>query len=335
MRQQATSQLLAVSHCFPDQVVDSDSLMEDIKLEQRFGINPRYLRTLTGIEERRWASDSTMPSALAIEASIKAIAQGGVDPGKIDCVLYCSIERDWQEPATAHRVQYEIGAKNATCFDITNACHGFMNGLAVADSFIAHGTAELCLICTGEVGSRVARGVIQKINQQIKDKEELRHVIGALTLGDAGAAVLMSRAASGTGFKRFKFESAGEFAELCHYAKQDDEIVDPFMAMEEICQETLDFHRRTIEETYLALGWEPWQVDSLICHQVGLKPHRQVCRLAQIEPEKAPITVNKYGNLASATIPTVLSLNPPQKGDKVLVLSSGSGMTIGQSALLA
>ena len=105
--------------------------------------------------------------------------------------------------------------------------------------------------------------------------------------------------------------------------------------MEEICKATLSFQANTIGDTYESLAWRPSDVDRLICHQVGSRAHRQVCRLADVSPDCAPVSVRQFGNIASATIPVLISLNPPAKGDKVLILSSGSGMTIGPSAMIA
>lgn len=335
MQQNGVSEPIGLGHYLPENIVRSDDLMSAFDSERRFGLPTRYLSTLAGIDERRWAPVGTMPSSLAIEASIRAIEQAGLTPQDIDCVLYCGIERDWQEPATAHSVQYELGAHNAMCLDLGNACHGFMNGLGVADAFIGSGSADVCLVCTGEVGSVVARQFVEQLNQPNCTKDNLKLLLGGLTVGDAGAAMVVRRSESDAGFKRFKFESDGAHTQLCQYKRAANDEIYGEMHMEEICKVTLAFQSRTIDETYNAMDWSPDHVSSLICHQVGRRAHRQVCRLAGINPDRAPTTINQFGNIASATIPVLLSLNPPAKGDKVLILSSGSGMTIGQSTLIA
>ncbi len=335
MRQQAVSEPIGVGHYFPDEIVRSDDLMSAFDSEGRFGLPTRYLSTLAGIDERRWAPSGTKPSSLAIEASQVAIERAEISPNEIDCILYCGIERDWQEPATAHQVQHTLGATRAMCFDIGNACHGFMNGLSVADAFIANGTASVCLVCTGEVGSVVARQFVEQLKQPNCRKADLKLLIGGLTVGDAGAAMVLRRAEGSGGFMQFKFESNGAYTHLCQYSHAANDEIYGEMHMEEICKATLSFQADTIGEAYRSLAWNPSDVDHLICHQVGSRAHRQVCRLAEVSPDCAPLSVRQFGNIASATIPALISLNPPAKGDKVLILSSGSGMTIGQSAMIA
>lgn len=335
MQQKAVSESVGVAHYFPDERIRSADLMAELEADKRYGLSHRYLEVLTGISERRWSPRGTPPSDLAAEASKQLLSKSNIAPASIDCIIYCGIERDWQEPATAHRIQDLLGASNATCFDVTNACHGFMNGVSIADALLGQGSVELCLVCTAEIGSLASRAAIEHIGENRLDKKAFRLLMGALTVGDAGAAMLLAKSNGESGFQHFSFHSAGEHSKLCHYGRGADDKLYGEMHMEEICMKTLEFHEQQIDETYESLRWSPDEIDVLISHQVGKKVHRQVCELARIEQQRAPMIVSNYGNLASATIPTVLSLNPPSKGDKVLIISSGSGMTIGQSAMVA
>ena len=209
-----------------------------------------------------------------------------------------------------------------------------MNGLAIADAFIGTGGAETCLVCTGEVGSKPAKGIMRQLNEKSCTKEQLKLVIGALTLGDAGAAMIVQRSGSDTGFKKFRFSSAGQHAKLCYYNRSPDGKVDGEMHMENICTEVVSWHQQAISETYERLGWQPSDVHSLYAHQAGTRPHKKICQLANVDISRAPNTLRKLGNIASATIPVSMCLNPPNIGDNVLVLSSGSGLSIGQTGLV-
>ncbi len=335
MDQLAVSKIAGVGHFVPDNIVLSSDLMEAFDSEHRFGLPARYLATLVGVQERRWADHGSMPSSLAIRASERAICNAGISANEIDFVLYCGIERDWQEPATSHRIQHEIGAVNATCLDLTNACHGFMNGLSFADAYIASGNAQTFLVCTAEIGSRLSRAALARLQSPDTTKDQLRRLLGALTIGDAGAAMVIQRSSNDSGFKKFKFESAGQHTELCHYTSAANDEFHGQMLMEAICKETLSFHTNVMASTYQSLQWHASDVDRLYAHQVGTRVHRSVCQLTGVSPDRAPSIVERFGNIASATIPVLFSLYPPAKGDKVLIISSGSGMTIGQSALVA
>ncbi len=334
MEQNGSTKIVSMGHYLPPQRVKSSDLMEEFDSERRFGIRPRYLSALVGVDECRYVADDTPPSTLAIDASIDALQRGDINPADIDYVIYCGIERDWQEPATAHRVQAEIGAYNAACFDVTNACHGFMNGLAIADAFIGTGGAETCLVCTGEVGSKAAKDVLRSLQENSYTKDDLRLVIGALTLGDAGAAMIVQRSNDGAGFQKFRFSSAGQHAKLCYYNRSSDGTWDGEMHMENICLEVVAWHKQAISQTYERLGWQPSDVKALFAHQAGARPHKRICQLADIDISRAPDTLRELGNIASATIPVSMCLNPPNNGDNVLVLSSGSGLSIGQTGLV-
>ena len=93
-------------------------------------------------------------------------------------------------------------------------------------------------------------------------------------------------------------------------------------------------HKSLISGTYEALGWQPDDVDFLICHQAGKRPHEKCAELASVELEKAPITYEDYGNLTSASIPVTLDLAGSKEGDRILILGTGSGLSVSQIGLV-
>ena len=117
------SQVLGVGAHFPVQTVSSRDLMEEIGSEWRFGIGTDWLEHNMGVVERRYADDDTLPSDMATVAAEEAIRNAGIDIGDIGALVFAGIDRDNEEPGTAHVVQCNIGAFNAKCVDITNACH--------------------------------------------------------------------------------------------------------------------------------------------------------------------------------------------------------------------
>lgn len=334
MDQLGQTTLIGTGHFLPPQSILSEELMDEIDSERRFGIPKRFLASCVGVQERRHASPDTPPSELAFKASLEAIQNAGISPEEIDHVLYCGIERDWQEPATAHRVQELIGAPFAVCFDISNACHGFMNGLAVADALIGAGSAETVLVCTGEVGSSVSKQATQQLLEKGCNREKFKSLLGALTLGDAGGAMIVRRASDDSGFKRFRFTSSGQHATLCYYKKKPNAGIEGLMDMEAICKAAYQEHRKLIEETYEHLAWKPSEVAKLVVHQAGARPNKEFARIANIDYDRASLTIGSLGNIASATIPVNLALNPAKKGDKVLLMSTGSGLSVGQTGMV-
>lgn len=333
MNMTGQSRIVSIGTFLPEQVVSSRDLMDEVQSESRFGIANTWIEELTGIHSRRFAKPEDKPSDLAIRAGQAALTKSGMDPADIDMVLYCGIDRDWIEPATSHRIQRELGCGNATCMDITNACHGFSNGLSVGDAMIATGAAENVLVVTGEVPSHLVGDVIKDINEN-PTLENFHGKIGGFTTGDAGGAVILQRSSAESGIKSYRFSSRGRYAELCFYKFDSDGKRCGQMIMDKISAVMIRMHQSLIKETYSELSWQPADVDHLICHQVGSKPHHRMAKLAGIDLQKAPTIFQSYGNLTSATIPVTLDTAQPEEGDKILILGAGSGLSISQIGLV-
>ena len=314
----------------PKQIIHSDDLMREANSEN-FGVGHEFLRRFSGIEERRHANDEERPSSMAIAASRLAMEDAGIQPQDIDQVIFCGIDRDYSEPATAHFVARELGvSEEADCFDISNACHGIMSGFQVANATIGVGAAENILLCTGETPSAVSLDVIRQL-KSCTDREHFRRLMGALTLGDSGAAMVVTKATStdeGCRFMRVKAKS--KCADLCYYrhAKEGFEFS---MQMSNISQEALNMHGEIIDSTYEKSGWSAEDIRYVYCHQAGLKPHLKLASLARQPINKAPITFNKFGNLTSSTIVVNMHKNRPNRGDKIMFLGVGSGLSISQT----
>lgn len=327
------SKIAAIGTYLPDQVVTSTELMDEVESESRFGIANTWIEELTGIHSRRFAAPDDRPSDLAINAGRAALERCGMDPKDIGMVLYCGIDRDWIEPATSHRIQRELGCVNATCLDVTNACHGFSNGMSVGDAMIATGAVENVLVVTGEVPSHLIGEVIRDIREN-PTLENFHSKVGGFTTGDAGGAVILQRASEQSGIKTYRFDSRGRYAELCFYKFDHEGKRCGQMIMDKISAVMIRMHQAIIKETYATLAWQPGDVDHLICHQVGSKPHHRMAKLAGIQLEKAPTIFKSYGNLTSATIPVSLDTARPEQGDRILILGAGSGLSISQIGLV-
>ena len=325
--------IASIGTYLPDQVVSSSELMDEIQSEHLFGISNTWIEELTGIHSRRFAASDAKPSDLAIHAGRRALEKCNMDPKDIGMVLYCGIDRDWIEPATSHRIQRELGCINATCLDISNACHGFSNGISVGDAMIATGAIENVLVVTGEVPSHLIRDVIKDIKEN-PTLENFHAKVGGFTTGDAGGAVILQRASATSGIKNYRFDSRGRYTELCYYKFDHTGKRCGQMIMDRISAVMIHMHQSLIAGTYKLLNWRPDDVDHLICHQVGSKPHHRLAKLAGISLEKAPTIFQSYGNLTTATLPVTLEVARPQVGDKILILGAGSGLSISQIGLV-
>src|SRR3972149_673066 len=154
------SRLISAGIYLPDQRVTSREILEHIDTKRRFGISPDWLERSMGIRERRVAPENMLPSEMAVTAAREALERAALTADSIDAIIYTGVDRDFIEPATAHIVQDKLGARNAVAFDVTNACHGFMNGIHLMDAFIATEQGRRGLIVTGEQASRATRKAI-------------------------------------------------------------------------------------------------------------------------------------------------------------------------------
>jgi acyl-CoA:acyl-CoA alkyltransferase len=333
MQVKGHTQINGVGAYIPPNIVKSDDLLEEVKSES-FGIPKTFIRMKVGIEERRFCDENEKPSDLAIRAAQKALNDSNVHPDEIDMVIFCGIERDCCEPATAHIIQNALGIKASCCFDVANACHGFMNGISIADAMIGIGSAKHALVVTGEKGSDITKSAIKKL-QGCNTSADFRRWIGALTVGDAGGAVILGKKeCKDVGFKKFSFNSDSSFNELCYYYYREDGMIDGQMLMRQISTAILKLHSNMIKKTYKSLRWKPSDISKLVSHQVGWQPHVQLSEAAGVSMDKTTTTITYHGNLTSATIPVNLYLNKPNRDEKVLLMGTGSGLSICQAGVV-
>jgi 3-oxoacyl-[acyl-carrier-protein] synthase-3 len=321
------STISGIGAYLPTKIVTSEELMHDAD-SRKFGVPETFLARASGIKERRFSKLTESFSDLAILASNAAIIDAKLDPLDIDLILFCGIDRDCPEPSTAHIVQKEIGAHNAECLDVSNACLGILNGLSVANAYIGIGSAEVILICTGEKPSIVTHDILRQL-KKTSDKKVFRALLGALTVGDAGGAFIVTKKQGDSGCKYLTFKSEGQYSDLCYY-KHTPSGIEFQMLMEKISGKMVSLHENEIKRTYKNLNWSSDSVSKLYCHQVGAGPHSKMASIAGQPLIKVPITYKNYGNLTSATFPVNMALHPPKKGDKVLLLGAGSGLSICQ-----
>jgi|GEM_PF-289008 len=330
INQKGNSWLSGAGAYLPQTVVSSEELMREAKSDA-VGVRFDFLERCTGIKERRVAPPKETYATLAYKASQKAIADANIESTDIDGVIYCGIDTEYPEPSTAHEIQAMLGAHNAACLDISNACLGLLNGLSIADLYIGSGAAENILICTGEKPSVVTYDVIKQLAAN-RSKENLRRLLGAFTVGDAGGAFVITKSGGGPklGLMRFKTNSA--LSNLC-YAKRQDGYIEFEMNMETISRAMINEHDQMMPGTYASLGWHPENIGALYCHQVGARPHRKMAQMANVPITKAPITYDYYGNLTSATFAVNYDANRPKRHEKILFLGAGSGCSICQIGL--
>lgn len=327
------TKVLGVGSYLPEQRVGSDDMMQDIGSEKKYGLAHDWMSSGMGIVERRMVADDQHPSDLAIEAAKDALsACPDLDPGLIDAVIFCGIERDMPEPATAHIVQRSLGLNASYVFDVANACFGFFQGVKLASSLIESGAIKYGLIVTGEVSTKAARSIARQLKRGMS-VDKAKYLWGSLSAGDAGGAMIVGPDHEGnSGFIKFHQMSKSQYSGLCHYHWQSNGEVKGHMDMGRIVARGLKLNRQVYQETFDQLGWDT--PDWLIAHQTGNAAFEHMKNIHGVENRKFMKTYPKLGNITTATLPLSfkkLSASGNLKsGDKVAGMFAGSGLVGGQ-----
>ncbi|HXE96855.1 MAG TPA: beta-ketoacyl-ACP synthase III [Dongiaceae bacterium] len=312
-----------------------EKILTNQDLERMVDTSDEWITSRTGIKERRIAAEGEFTSTFAVEASRRALAMAGVKAEELDLIILGTVTPDFPFPATACIVQHEIGAVNATAFDLSAACSGFIFGLSIADKYIRCGEAKKVL----EIGAEVLSRVVDWTDRNT-----------CILFGDGSGAAVVEASEGDTGLLSTHIFSNGSFwntlyqpgcgnrnpatsertmAERLFYIKMEgnDVFKHAVRAMEEAACTALT-----------ANGMSPSDVSLLIPHQANRRIIDATAkRLGITDADRVVINLHNYGNTSSASIP--ISLDEANRtgrmkaGDIVLLDAFGGGFTYG-SALL-
>ncbi len=338
MYTQGHSRIVSTGIHLPEERLSSKEILLEINSKIRFGVPHDWLGRVMGIRERRIAPANMAPSDMAAIAARQAMELAGVKPDEIDAIIYTGVVRDYLlEPATAHVVQDKLKVSNAVVFDVTNACHGFMNGIHLMDTLIATGQVRRGLVVTGEIGSRYIRKAIDTLKNR-GDRDTFMKLAGGLTLGDAGAAMIMGpKLGPDSGFMGFMLHSQGQYSSLCTCGTEGHDQV-----LETDMPSILHQGQRLLGEMYVEamkkLDWTPEDISKFVCHQVGSRGFKLHAEYAKVPIEIMPNTVSTLGNIVTATIPVNLHILASDRsvgyGEKIFISGVGSGISLSQAGLV-
>jgi 3-oxoacyl-[acyl-carrier-protein] synthase-3 len=192
-RPQRTVSIIGTGSYVPERILTNR------ELEQLVETSDEWIRTRTGISERRIAAPDEATSDLATKAAIAAMKQAEVEPQEIDLIIVATVTPDMFFPATACWVQKKIGAVHAACFDVSAACSGFLYAMEIAQQFISTHVYNTVLI----VGADKLSAIVNWSDRNT-----------CVLFGDgAGAAILRNRGDS-HGVIATHMGSDGEFTDI-------------------------------------------------------------------------------------------------------------------------
>ena len=297
-------------------------------LEKMVETSDEWIRTRTGILERRIAEKGTGVSDLAAKAAERALKDAGVKAEEVDLIIMATTTADMPLPSSACLVQEKIGAKNAAAFDQAAACAGFVYGLVTAEQFIKCGTYRTVLV----IGADLISSFIDWTDRTT-----------CILFGDGAGAVVLRPVASG-GILSSVLGSDGHYADLlkiCAGGSRTPASVDSVSAKGHTLQmnggDVFKLAVRGMSDALTrALAKANVRKDDIACfipHQANQRIIDAVSERLDIPEDKVFVNLSKYGNTSSASCAIALceavAEGRVKKKDKVALATFGSGLVWG------
>ncbi len=318
----------------PDKIVSTAEILNELKLSK-----PVQLERLTGISNRRVCSEKEDSLTLALDAANDCLKYSAYKPEDIEMIICCSISKyvnglnHVYEPAFSMLIKQKLGNKKALVFDISNACAGMMTGVHIANNYISCGVVKNCLVVSGEYISGLCRNAIQNIDSQYHPE------MASLTVGDAGAAVILDKTESADdNFSVLEMVTLSQYSDLClgHQSPRQPGGVMKTQ-MKKIHDVSIENAPFAIESALKKAGLKMGQIDFMIPHQTAKlsiqSGARQLAKYFNEKPGETVINIAETGNTASTThfvtLYQYLQEGRFKKGDKIMLLGFASGLVIG------
>ncbi|MBV4419585.1 ketoacyl-ACP synthase III [Clostridium tyrobutyricum] len=309
----------------PDNIVTNDDLSRLVDT------NDEWIKSRTGIITRR-ISQGEDTSQIATKAALKAMEKAKVFSGDIDFIIVATATPDNFIPSTACMIQNNIEAINATCFDVSAACSGFIYAMDIATQFIKTGRANTVLIIGAETLSKIL---------DWKDRST------CILFGD-GAAAAVLKSGDKEGIISTYTGSDGRLGDAltCRavsvnnpYVDKKTEKFNPVVRMDgkEIFRFAVKIMQKTINKLLHDSGRSIDEIDCIIPHQANFRIIEAAAKRLNISTDKFYIDLDKYGNTSAASIGIAFDEAYRngifKQGDTVILVGFGGGLTYGGSLI--
>ena len=309
-----------------------ETKLTNFDLEKMVATNDEWIRTRTGISERRILNTpGSATSDLAVPAIQELLRKKNLNPKDIDCIICATVTPDMLFPSTANIIGEKIGATNAFGFDLSAACSGFLFALTTGASFIESGRYKKVII----VGADKMSAIIDYTDRNT-----------CILFGDGAGAVLLEPNTEGFGVQDSILKSDGSGKHLLHMkggGSLRPASVETVLAKEHfIYQEGTSVFKFAVKgmadvsaELLERNGLTGDDIAWLVPHQANLRIIDATATRLGLDREKVMVNISRYGNTTAATIPLCLwdcesQLN---KGDNLVFAAFGGGFTWGATLI--
>lgn len=317
MRAMTYAAITGWGKCMPPAVLDNAGLASFLDTTDE------WITSRTGIRERR-VSHVPM-TILSHVAAARALACAGLDAAQIDLVVLGTCSADEQVPNTASAIQLLIGASKAAAMDINTACTSFLYGLSTATAMIRTGVVRNALV----VGVEGITPYMDWSNRNV-----------AVLFGDGAAAVVVEACEEPVGVIAEKLGCYADARDILRvrgmgtiYGNASVQLGDTFWDFDgqEIFKRAVHGMSNASEDALSRAGLSIDQVDLVVPHQANLRIIESVAKRVGISMERVYVTVHRYGNMSSATVPVALlealEEGRVKPGSIVLTPAFGGGLT--------
>ena len=313
------SKVIGCGAYLPERVMSNDELAE------RLDTSNEWIRQRTGILQRYVAAEGELTSDLATRAAEAALAQAGFSARELDLIVLGTSTPDLTFPATATRVQANLGMTRGAAFDLQAVCSGFVYALAVADNFLKAGQAQTALVIGAETFSRIL------------DWEDRSTCV---LFGDGAGAVLLQSAEGERGVLSTHLYSDGRQYKLLYVDGGPSEtgtVGHVRMHGREVFRHAVKNLADAIDAALAANCLTPADIDWLVPHQANQRIIDSMADRLNLPPEKVVTTIDRHANTSAASIPLALAEAQADRrikpGHLVLVEAMGGGFTWGSGLI--
>ncbi len=302
-------------------------------LETMVDTSDEWIRTRTGISERRIAAEDQASSDLAAQAAREALKNAQLTPDDIDMIIVATVTPDMLFPSTACFVQKAIGASRAAAFDLSAACTGFVYAMSVGANFIESGQCKKVLVIGSEVLSKFV------------DWEDPSTCV---LFGDGAGAAIMSATDTPKGVLKSHLHSEAEYTDLLYLPGGGSSFPASVETLEqrmhsvkmkgnEVFKIAVNTMVESAQNILNECQIDPDKLAYVIPHQANVRIINAVGKRLGIDENKVYINVDRFGNTSAATVAIALDEVIHKKlvvpGDLILCVAFGAGFTSGSLLL--
>ncbi|MCB0603572.1 MAG: ketoacyl-ACP synthase III [Saprospiraceae bacterium] len=309
-----------------------ETILSNADLEKMVDTNDEWIRTRTGIKERRiFNSPGKGVSDLALPAVLRLLESTNTKPEEVELVIFATVTADFIFPDTANILCDKAGLKNAFGFDVNAACSGFIFALTTGAQFIMAGSYKKVIVVGADLMSSIT---------DYTDKAT------CIIFGDGAGAVMLEPTEDGTGLMDSLLKGDGAGRHVLHMKAggsvkpPSHETVDArehyvYQEGKHVFKHAVQGMASTVAEVMRRNNLSKDDIAWVVPHQANMRIINSVAEQLDFPLDKVMINIEKYGNTTSGTIPLCLWewKDKLHKGDNIILTAFGGGFTWGSTLI--